>query len=120
EVGIGILYGSAEVGIGILYGSAEVGIGILYGSAEVGIGILYGSAEVGIGILFAPGRPCIDDGCVERLRRGRNRDSICRSRTLRVRAAPLAFADGSAEVGIGIQSPRIAALDADATSAQEH
>gem|GEM_PF-6521581 len=90
-----------------------------------------GSAEVGIGILIAPERPCIDDGGVTRhgsaevgigilIRRGRNWDSICRSRTLRVRSTPRAYAHGSAEVGIGIQSPRRAALDTDATSAQEH
>ena len=57
----------------------------------------------------APERPRIDVGCVPRLRRGRNWDSICRSRTLRVRSAPRA-----------LPTPRRAALDADATSAQEH
>jgi hypothetical protein len=46
----------------------------------------------------APERPCIDDGGVAR-----------RVRTLRVRTAPHA-----------LPSPRSAALDADATSAQEH
>ena len=46
----------------------------------------------------APEQPCIDDGCVTR-----------RVRTLRVRTAPRA-----------LPSPRSTALDADATSAQEH
>jgi hypothetical protein len=68
-----------------------------------------GSAEVGIGILIAPERPCLDDGCVPRLRRGRNWDSICRSRTLRVRSTPRA-----------LPWPGTDALDADATFAQEH
>ena len=46
----------------------------------------------------APERPCIDDGGV-----------TPRSRTLRVRSTPRA-----------LPSPRRTALDADATSAQEH
>jgi hypothetical protein len=46
----------------------------------------------------APVRSCIDEGCVAR-----------RVRTLRVRTAPRA-----------LPSPRSAALDAGATSAQEH
>ncbi len=77
-----------------------------------------GSAEVGIGILMAPEHPCIDDGGVTRhgtarhgsaevgigilIRRGRNWDSY----------------PPRSELGFNL--PRSAALDADATSAQEH
>src|SRR5680860_795720 len=49
-------------------------------------------------------RLCIPARGVPRLRRGRNWDSICRSRTFQVRGAPRAWRNGSAEVGIGIQS----------------
>ena len=54
-------------------------------------------------------RPRIPARVVPRLRRGRNWDSICRSRTFQVRSllAPSdrgpVGAHGSAEVGIGIQ-----------------
>ena len=53
-------------------------------------------------------RPYIPARVVPRLRRGRNWDSICRSRTLRVRShcalrPGRSDAHGSAEVGIGIQ-----------------
>src|SRR5680860_1166064 len=49
-------------------------------------------------------RLCIPARGVPRLRRGRNWASICRSRTFQVRGAPRAWRNGSAEVGIGIQS----------------
>jgi len=64
-----------------------------------------GSAEMGIGTL---------------IRRGRNWDSICRSRTLRVRSAPRALPTAPPRSELGFNLPRSAALDADATSAQEH
>jgi len=81
--------------------------------------------------LLAPGRSCIDDGGVPRygsagvgigilIRRGRNWDSICRSRTLRVRSTPSALPAAPPRSELGFFLPRRAALDADATSTQEH
>ncbi len=57
----------------------------------------------------APERPCIDDGGVTR-----------RSRTLRVRSTPRALPTAPPRSELGFNLPRSAALDADATSAQEH
>ena len=68
-----------------------------------------GSAEVGIGILIAPERPCLDDGCVTR-----------RSRTLWVRSTPRALPTAPPRSELGFYLPGSAALDADATFAQEH
>jgi hypothetical protein len=57
----------------------------------------------------APERPCIDDGGVTR-----------RSRTLRVRSTPRALPTAPPRSELGFNLSRSAALDADATSAQEH
>ncbi len=57
----------------------------------------------------APERRCINDDCVAR-----------RSRTFRVRSTPRALPTAPPRSELGFNLPRSAALDADATSAQEH